>query len=167
MDTEYYNLYRVAGIVLLDATEDEAESYNTEYTDLELGIYAYTDEVLEQIMHGWVDEVYVNIPFERHIPENLLGQLADMGITVQEIASFRHKISQIFNIIIISKTGIYKTFTAVIPWILHQVTPLDKVHRCGCTYFCFVCIQCFYLCCCVGGGLSQYVLDRRHEFTLP
>lgn len=82
MDTEYYNLYRVAGIVLLDATEDEAESYNTEYTDLELGIYAYTDEVLEQIMHGWVDEVYVNIPFERHIPENLLGQLADMGITV-------------------------------------------------------------------------------------
>lgn len=82
MDTEYYNLYRVAGVVLLDATEDEAESYNTEYADLELSIYAYTDEVLEQIMHGWVDEVYVNIPFEKHIPENLLGQFADMGITV-------------------------------------------------------------------------------------
>ena len=82
MDTEYYNLYRVAGVVLLDATEDEAESYNTEYADLELSIYTYSDEVLEQIMHGWVDEVYVNIPFEKHIPENLLGQLADMGITV-------------------------------------------------------------------------------------
>ena len=82
MDTEYYNLYRVAGVVLLDATEDEAENYNTEYADLELSIYAYTDEVLEQIMHGWVDEVYVNIPFEKHIPENLLGQFADMGITV-------------------------------------------------------------------------------------
>ena len=46
MDTEYYNLYRVAGVVLLDATEDEAENYNTEYADLELSIYAYTDEVL-------------------------------------------------------------------------------------------------------------------------
>lgn len=82
MDTEYYNLYRVAGVVLLDATEDEAENYNTEYADLELSIYTYSDEVLEQIMHGWVDEVYVNIPFEKHIPENLLGQFADMGITV-------------------------------------------------------------------------------------
>ena len=82
MDTEYYNLYRVAGVVLLDATEDEAENYNTEYADSELSIYTYSDEVLEQIMHGWVDEVYVNIPFEKHIPENLLGQLADMGITV-------------------------------------------------------------------------------------
>ena len=82
MDTEYYNLYRVAGVVLLDATEDEAENYNTEYADLELSIYTYSDKVLEQIMHGWVDEVYVNIPFEKHIPENLLGQFADMGITV-------------------------------------------------------------------------------------
>lgn len=48
-NTDNYNLYRVAGVVLLDATEDEAENYNTEYADLELSIYTYSDEVLEQI----------------------------------------------------------------------------------------------------------------------
>ena len=82
LDTEYYNLYWIAGIVLLDATDTEAEQYNTEYADLNLRIYSYSDAVLDQIIHGWVDEVYVNIPFEKHIPENLLGQLADMGIAV-------------------------------------------------------------------------------------
>mgnify|MGYP000903495369 CR=1 FL=1 len=31
MGTEYYNLYRIAGIVLLDATDEEAGQYNTEF----------------------------------------------------------------------------------------------------------------------------------------
>ena len=83
MDTEYYNLYRVAGVVLLDATEDEAENYNTEYADLELSIYTYSDEVLEQIMHGWVDEVYVNIPFEKHIPGAYSGRAFRLSVCIR------------------------------------------------------------------------------------
>lgn len=82
MKTEYYNLYRIAGIVLLDGTEEMIDTYGERYADTKINFRLYGDVVIDEMLHGWVDEVYVNIPFEKHIPENLLGELADMGITV-------------------------------------------------------------------------------------
>lgn len=82
IETEYYNLYRIAEVVILDGTPEMIENYNTEFADKGITFRAYSDEVIDDIVHGWVDEVYVNIPSEVHMPEMMLSQLADMGITV-------------------------------------------------------------------------------------
>lgn len=82
MKTEYYNLCRITCIVLLDGTEEVTDTYSSRYADAKIKFRIYGEKVLNEMIHDWIDEVYVNIPFERRIPDNLLGELADMGITV-------------------------------------------------------------------------------------
>ena len=122
MKTEYYNLYRIAGIVLLDGTEDMIDTYSSRYADAKIKFRTYDKKVLDEIIHSWIDEVYVNIPFEKHIPENLLGELADMGITVHvrvrvptELAAYQYVFDKQFghHVLTVSTTYI-TTFQAFV-----------------------------------------------------
>ncbi len=87
LQTAYYNSYRVSALAVLDGdfslSGNDLQGIGVETDDrADIEILNYSDEVLEKIKYGWVDEVYIDIPSGYELPENLLSDLADMGITI-------------------------------------------------------------------------------------
>jgi exopolysaccharide biosynthesis polyprenyl glycosylphosphotransferase len=79
----YFSEYRVGGIVLIDEITDETEGdYIYDIID-DIQIVRYNKEViLNKILHGWVDEVMINLPVDVNMPDMMMTELSDMGITV-------------------------------------------------------------------------------------
>lgn len=67
--------FRITGIVLLDQTEDRKEIQG-------IPVVANGDNMLEYIKCNWVDEVFVNLPREMQLSEELAAGCSEMGVTL-------------------------------------------------------------------------------------
>ena len=69
-----YGTYRFAGLVLMD------ESGLDRIEDVE--VVAGVDTVAAYVQKQWVDEVFICLPPHQPLPEKLIDDLAEMGVTV-------------------------------------------------------------------------------------
>lgn len=82
VSSSYYNLYKISGIAVIDCDGEKSDEVLTYKENIDVNVMHYSDKVLDDITHGWVDEVYINIPSDYTLPENMLTELVDMGITI-------------------------------------------------------------------------------------
>ena len=59
--------------------DEIAHSFEREY---EIPVLPLSDEAVEEIGHGWVDEIFILQPDDMSFPGNLVSDLMEMGITV-------------------------------------------------------------------------------------
>jgi exopolysaccharide biosynthesis polyprenyl glycosylphosphotransferase len=77
--------FRVCGIALIDAHRigDSIEG---------IPVVADLDTVVSYVCHGWVDEVFIDQSEEQSVPDKLIDNFIDMGVTVhKELARGRDK----------------------------------------------------------------------------
>lgn len=72
-----YRSFRVTGIALIDG---DGSRTGTEVSGVK--IVADRSTVLEYVCREWVDEVFVNLPKEIELPEELMNEFIQMGVTV-------------------------------------------------------------------------------------
>lgn len=72
-----YRSFRVTGIALIDG---DGSRTGTEVSGVK--IVADRSTVLEYVCREWVDEVFVNLPKEIELPESLMNEFIQMGVTV-------------------------------------------------------------------------------------
>lgn len=70
-----YSEFRVAGLVLLD----QAKKGETLY-DLE--VVANAEDVVSYVCRSWVDELYIDVNRAEYLPQEMLDDFNEMGVTV-------------------------------------------------------------------------------------
>jgi len=76
-DDTYQNFF-ISGIILMDAEETE----NEYLWDYGVPVRPLTEEAVEELGHGWVDEVFILQPDDMLFSSRLMNALMQMGITV-------------------------------------------------------------------------------------
>lgn len=71
-----YEGFQVIGIALLDGENETGQCYRG------VPVVAGGDSVAEFVCREWVDEVFVNLPGNENIPQVLLNDFIEMGVTV-------------------------------------------------------------------------------------
>ena len=71
---------RLTGLVLMDENF-EGEEPDTRYGE-NVKVVGNESNILDFIAHGWVDEVFINLPPWLQIPDEVLDEIYTMGITV-------------------------------------------------------------------------------------
>lgn len=72
-----YRNFQVTGIALMDGDDSRIRTVVDG-----VKIVANRSTVLEYVCREWVDEVFVNLPRDMEVPEDILNEFINMGITV-------------------------------------------------------------------------------------
>ncbi len=67
--------YRVTGMVLLDVDKKGETLYDLE-------VVANADDVVSYVCRSWVDEIYIDVKRDEYLPQELLDDFNEMGVTV-------------------------------------------------------------------------------------
>ena len=76
---DMYRDYEITSAVLFDGAISNRESLEQQFG---IPVISGSDAVVEQISHGWVDEVFILQPDDMFFPSELMDQLMEMGITI-------------------------------------------------------------------------------------
>ena len=108
-DNGAYPSFTIQEIILLDTDDVEGlESFGIPVGPLD-------DKTMQNIRHGWVDEVFILQPEELPFPTKLMEQLMEMGITVHYSISALN--SDRWPITDMQKLGKYKVLTSSIRFV--------------------------------------------------
>lgn len=70
-----YNEYRVTGLVLLDEDKKGESLYGLE-------VVANADDAVNYVCRSWVDELYIDVNRSEYLPQDMLDDFNEMGVTV-------------------------------------------------------------------------------------
>lgn len=101
-----YEGFQVMGVALVDGKNETGKLYGG------VPVVADGDSVAEYVCREWVDEVFVNLPGEIPLPQDLLNDFIEMGVTVHlklvEVAKLKGQKHQV------ERMGTYTVLTSSI-----------------------------------------------------